>query len=80
MFLLTDYLIDYLTPSDKHNSINTKAMGLISSLFNVALSGDVPFGQPLQLQCSHHGSSIQVVLQRLGGTRHQPSRDPLLKV
>jgi len=30
-------------PSDKHNSITTKAMGLISSLFNIASSQDVPF-------------------------------------
>ena len=32
-------------------------MGLISSLLNVASSQDVPFHQPLQLQCSHHGST-----------------------
>ena len=42
-------------PSDKRNSITAKAMGLISSLFNVASSRDVPFRQPLQLQSSHHG-------------------------
>jgi len=54
---MTDYLTDYLMPSDKRNSITTKAMGLISSLFNVASSRDVPFCQPLQLQCSHHGST-----------------------
>jgi len=32
-------------------------MDLISSLFNVASSRDVPFHQPLQLQCLHHGST-----------------------
>jgi len=35
-------------PSEKHNSIMAKATGLISSLFNVASSGDVPFHQPQQ--------------------------------
>jgi len=30
-----------------------KATGLISSLFNVASSGDMPFHQPQQLQCFH---------------------------
>jgi len=44
-------------PSDKRNSITTKAMGLISSLFNIASSRDVPFRQPLQLQFLHHGST-----------------------
>ena len=29
-------------------------MGLIFALFDVALSRDVPFGQPLQLQCLDH--------------------------
>ena len=32
-------------------------MGLISSLFNVALSRDAPFRQPLQLQYLYHGST-----------------------
>jgi len=32
---LTNWLTDYLMTSDKHNSITAKAMGLISSLFNV---------------------------------------------
>jgi len=32
-------------------------MGLISLLINVASSRDVPFCQPLQLQCLHHGST-----------------------
>jgi len=31
------------------------ATGLISSLFDVASSQDVPFCQLQQLQCSHHG-------------------------
>jgi len=53
----TDWLSDYVMPSDKWNSITTKAMGLISSLFNIASSQDVPFCQPLQLQCLHHGSN-----------------------
>jgi len=44
-------------PTDKHNSITAKAIGLISSLFNVASSRDVPFHQPLQLQCSYGGST-----------------------
>jgi len=52
----TDWPI-WLMPSDKHNSITAQAMGLISSLFNVALSRDVPFHQPLQLQYLHHGST-----------------------
>jgi len=33
------------------------ATGLISSLFNVASSQDVPFHQLQQLQCLHHGSN-----------------------
>jgi len=53
----TDWLTDYLMPSDKRNSITTKAMGLISSLLNVASSRDVLFCQLQQLQCSHHGST-----------------------
>jgi len=31
-------------PSDKHNSIMAKAIGLIFLLFDVASSLDVPFG------------------------------------
>jgi len=42
-------------PSDKRNSITTKAIGLISALFDIAFSQDVPFRQPLQLYCLHHG-------------------------
>ena len=44
-------------PSDKSNSIMAIATGLISSLFNVALFGDVPICQPQQLQCLYHGST-----------------------
>jgi len=44
-------------PSDKRNLVMANAIGLISSLFNVASSGDVPFRQPQQLQCLHHGSA-----------------------
>jgi len=44
-------------PSDKRNSIMAIAKGLISSLFNATLSGDVPFRQLQQLQCLHHGST-----------------------
>ena len=43
-------------PSDKRNSITAKAMGLISSLFNVASSRDVPF---------HQSNAHIVVLQKL---------------
>jgi len=42
-------------PSDKHNLIMSITTGLISSLFNVALSRDVPFHKPQQLQCLNHG-------------------------
>ena len=45
-------------PSDKCDSIMAKATGLISSLFNVASSQNVPFYRPQQqLQCLHHGST-----------------------
>jgi len=45
-------------PSDKHNSRTARARDLISSLINVALSRDVPFHQPQQLQCLHHGATF----------------------
>ena len=35
-----------------------RARDLISSLINVALSRDVPFHQPQQLQCLHHGATF----------------------
>ena len=43
--------------SDKRNLLLAIAKGLISSLFNVALYKDMPFRQPQQLQCLHHGST-----------------------
>jgi len=46
IFLLTDYLM----PPDKRNSITAKAMGLISTLFNVISSRDVPFAN----RCSYN--------------------------
>ena len=40
-------------PSDKRNSITAKAIGLISSLFNVASSRDVPYsGKKRYFSCS----------------------------
>ena len=42
-------------PSSKHNSTMDVAMGLISSLFDVASSRDVPFHQPQDVQCMHYG-------------------------
>ena len=45
-------------PSDKHNSRKARARDLISSLINVTLSQDVPFHQPQQLQCLHHGATF----------------------
>ena len=44
-----------LIPSDKHNLIMAKAMGLIFSLFNITSSLDVPFGIPLYMKYTHHG-------------------------
>ena len=52
---LTGWLTVWL--NNKHNSILAKATGLISLLFNVTSSGDVPFCQLQQLQCLHHGST-----------------------
>ena len=56
-YWLTHSLSPLLMPSDKHNSIAAIATALISSLLNVALSRDVPFCQPQQLQCLYHGST-----------------------
>ena len=60
-YLLTGWLTDFLTywlmPSEKHNSILAKATGLISSLFNVALSQGMSFCQLQQFRCLHHGSA-----------------------
>ena len=49
-------------PSAKHNSTVDIAMGLISSLFDVASSRDVPFHQLQYVQCTHHGLSLYPVL------------------
>ena len=54
---LTDLLTYLLIPSDKHNLIMAIATALISSLFNVTSSQDMPFRQLQQLQCLYHGSS-----------------------
>ena len=37
-------------PSDKHNLITAKAMGLIFSLLDITSSLDVPFGIPQYVQ------------------------------
>ena len=42
-------------PSDKCNSITAKAMGLIFSLFDVALAREVSFGILQYIQCILHG-------------------------
>ena len=52
-YWLTDPL--RLMPSDKCSLITAIATASISSLFNIASSGNVPFCQPQQLQCLHHG-------------------------
>jgi len=44
-------------PSDKRILITANAMGLILALYDDALSQNVPFCQPQQLQCLHHGST-----------------------
>ena len=54
-FLLISCL---LMPSDNHNSRTARAVDLISSLSNVALSQDVTSHQPQQLQCLHHGATF----------------------
>ena len=45
-------------PSAKHNLTMDIATGLISSLFDVTSSQDVPFHQPQYLQYTHHGLSF----------------------
>jgi len=45
-------------PSDKHNLRMARGRDLISSLINVASSREVPFHQPQQLQCLHHGATF----------------------
>jgi len=48
-------------PSDEHNLRTAKAAGLIYLLINAASSRDVPFHQPQQLQCLHHGATFVLV-------------------
>ena len=48
---MTDSFPYLFMPSDKRNLIMSIAEGLIFSLLNVALSGNVPFHQLQQLQC-----------------------------
>jgi len=45
-------------PSAKHNSIMERAMGLISSLLDIASSREMPFHQPQQLHSKHHGATF----------------------
>jgi len=42
-------------PSDQHNLITAKAMGLIYSLLDVTSTQEVPFGIPQYVQCILHG-------------------------
>ena len=44
--------------SAKHTLTMDIATGLISSLFDIALSRDVPFHQPQYVQYMHHGLSF----------------------
>ena len=46
---------NFLLTNLKRNLITAKAMGLILSLFDVALSRDMPFGILLYVQCMLHG-------------------------
>ena len=55
---LTEYSTYLLMPSDKHNLRTARATDLISLLINVASSWDMPFHQPQQLQCLHHGATL----------------------
>ena len=62
IFYLVKFSTDWLTlllinALDNCNSIIAVATGLISSLFNVTSSGDMPFCKLLQFQCLHHGST-----------------------
>jgi len=51
----TDWLTNYLMPSDKHNSIMARTMSLIFSLFNVASAQEVLSAISLYMQCILHG-------------------------
>ena len=44
-----------MMPPVRHNSTMDKVTGLISSLFDVALSQDVPYHQLQYVQYTHHG-------------------------
>ena len=55
---LTDWLINWPTNASIQAYLDmAKATDLISSLFNVASSRDMPFYQLQQLQCLHHCST-----------------------
>ena len=54
---MTNSLTPLLMHSDKRNLIMAIATALISSLFNIALSGDVPFCQLQRFQCLHRDST-----------------------
>ena len=45
-------------PSGKRNLTMAKAMGLIFSVFDIALTREVPFGIPQYTQCILHGLTI----------------------
>jgi len=45
-------------PSAKHNSTMQRALGLISSLLDVALFQNVPFHLLKQLHSIHHGAAF----------------------
>jgi len=47
----------FLTNAFRQALLMAVATGLISSLFNVASSWDIPFGQTQWLHCLHHGST-----------------------
>ena len=63
-------------PLDKCNSIMAKATGLISSLFNITLSQDMPFRQLQLPQCLYHGS-IKAYLCSLLSVLHYHVGDDL---
>ena len=44
-----------------HNLTTATAMGLISSLFDIASCRDVPFGIPQYVQCTHHGLTFACI-------------------
>ena len=56
-YWMTDYPTDWFLQTSITRKPLRLYMGLISSLFNVTLSWDMPFCQPHQLQCLHHDST-----------------------